>query len=152
MLVISCYLSMKVKVAQPCLTLCDHMDYTVRAILQARILEWVAFPFSRGSSRPRDWTQVSHIAGGFFTSWATREAHHSKKPFTKTDSRSSQGFRSGNLFQKFVQLPYLHDFCHLHLFLWCTKANLCTKVKIFLWLILLNLTCIFKYLLETSIC
>ena len=43
-------------------------------ILQAKILEWVAFPFSRGSSQPRDWTQVSHTAGGFFTSWATREA------------------------------------------------------------------------------
>jgi len=41
---------------------------------RARILEWVAFPFSRESSQPRDWTQVSHIAGGFFTSWATREA------------------------------------------------------------------------------
>ena len=43
-------------------------------ILQARIMEWVAFPFSRGSSQPRDWTQVSHIAGRFFTHWATREA------------------------------------------------------------------------------
>ena len=43
-------------------------------ILQARILEWVAFTFSRGSSQSRDWTQVSHIAGRFFTSWATREA------------------------------------------------------------------------------
>ena len=39
-----------------------------------RILEWVAFPFSRGFSKPRDWTQVSHIAGGFLTSWTTREA------------------------------------------------------------------------------
>ena len=47
---------------------------TVHGILQARILEWVAFPFSRRSSQPRDQTQVSHIAGGFFTSWATREA------------------------------------------------------------------------------
>ena len=56
------------------LNLCDPLDYTVHGILQARILEWVAFPFSRGSSQPRDWTQVSHIAGGFFTSWATREA------------------------------------------------------------------------------
>ena len=46
----------------------------VHGILQARILEWVAFPFSRGSSQPRYQTQVSHIAGGFFTSWATREA------------------------------------------------------------------------------
>ena len=47
----------------------------VHGILQARILEWVAFPFSRGSSQPRDRTQVSHIAGSFFTSWATREAN-----------------------------------------------------------------------------
>ena len=43
-------------------------------LLQARILEWVAFPFSRGSSQPRDWTQASRIAGRFFTSWAIREA------------------------------------------------------------------------------
>ena len=64
----------KVKVAQVRLTLCDPMDYTVHGILQARILEWVAVPFSRGSSQPRDGTQVSRIAGGFFTSWATREA------------------------------------------------------------------------------
>ena len=48
--------------------------YTIHGILQARILEWVAFSFSRGSSQPRDETQVSHIAGGFFTSWAPREA------------------------------------------------------------------------------
>ena len=64
------------KVAQSCPSL-------VQGILQARILEWVAVPFSRGSSQPRDWTQVTHIAGGFFTSWATRKAlwsgqHNSK--------------------------------------------------------------------------
>ena len=53
---------------------CDLMDYTVQGILQARILEGVAFPFSRGSFQPRDRTQVSRIADGFFTSWATREA------------------------------------------------------------------------------
>ena len=47
-------------------------------ILQARILEWVAFPFSRESSRPRGRTQVSHIACGFFTSWATRETLSTK--------------------------------------------------------------------------
>ena len=63
-----------VKVAQLCPTLCDPMDYTVHVILQARMLDWVAFPSSRGSSQPRDGTQVSHLAGGFFTSWATREA------------------------------------------------------------------------------
>ena len=50
-------------------------DYTVRGILQARILECVAVSFSRGSSQPMDRTQVSCIPGGFFTSWATREAH-----------------------------------------------------------------------------
>ena len=50
------------------------MDYTVQGILQATRLEWVAFPFSRGSSRPRDRIQVSQTAGRFFTSWATREA------------------------------------------------------------------------------
>ena len=55
--------------------LCDPMDYTVHGILQARIQEWVAFPFSRGSSQPRGWTQASHTADGFFTNWATREAH-----------------------------------------------------------------------------
>ena len=63
-----------VKVAQLCLTLCNLMDYTIHGILQARILEWVAFPFSRGSSQSMDQIQVSHIAGRFFTSWATREA------------------------------------------------------------------------------
>ena len=47
------------------------MDYRVHGILQIRILEWVAIPFSRGSSQPRDRTQISLIAGRFFTSWAT---------------------------------------------------------------------------------
>ena len=65
---------MKVKVAQPCPTLYNPMDYTAHGILQARILEWVSFPFSRGSSQPRDQTHVACIAGRFFTSWATREA------------------------------------------------------------------------------
>ena len=63
-----------VKVTQSCLTLCDPMGYTVHGILQAGILEWIAFPFSRGSSQPRDPSQVSRIAGGFFTNWATGEA------------------------------------------------------------------------------
>ena len=68
------HMKVKVKVAQWCLTLCNPMDCTVHGILQARILEWVAFPFSKGSSQPRDQTQVSHITVWFFTSWATREA------------------------------------------------------------------------------
>ena len=69
-----------VLVAQLCPTLCDPLacssqGSSVHGILQARILEWIALPFSVGSSQPGDWTQVSHIAGGFFTIWATREAH-----------------------------------------------------------------------------
>ena len=58
----------KVKVTQSCPILCHPMDCTVHGIPQARILEWVAFPFSRGSFQPRDRTHVSHITGGFFTS------------------------------------------------------------------------------------
>ena len=52
---------------------CSLPDSSVRGILQARILEWFVMPSSRGSSLPRDWTQVSCIAGRFFTIWATRE-------------------------------------------------------------------------------
>ena len=65
--------------SQSCPTLCCPMDCNplgsyVHGILQAEILESVAFPFSRGSSQPRDPTQVSYIAGGFFTIWVTK--HH----------------------------------------------------------------------------
>ena len=65
-------------VAKLCPTFCDTMEYnsldsTVHEILQARTLEWVVIHFSRGSSWPRDWTQVSCIAGRFFTIWATRD-------------------------------------------------------------------------------
>ena len=72
-------------VTQLYLSLCDLMDCSlpsssVHGILQARILEWVAIPFARESSQTRDWTQVSQIAGGFFTSWATREAHIMGQP------------------------------------------------------------------------
>ena len=71
-LVIQMVKKWKWKVARLCLTLCDPTDYTVHGIHKARILEWVAFPFSTGSSRPRDGAQVSCITGKFFTSWATR--------------------------------------------------------------------------------
>jgi len=56
-----------VRVAQSCPILCDPMDYIVHGFLQARILEWVVIPSSRESSQPEDQTQVSHIAGRFFT-------------------------------------------------------------------------------------
>ena len=67
-------MKVKVKVTQLYSTLCNPMDYTVHESLHARILEWVVFPFSRVSSQLRDQTQVSCIAGGFFTNWATKEA------------------------------------------------------------------------------
>ena len=53
---------------------CSPPGSSIYRIFQVRILEWVTISFSRGSSQPRDWTWVSCIAGGFFTSWATREA------------------------------------------------------------------------------
>ena len=67
------------EVAQSCPTLCDPMDCSlpgssIHGIFQARVLEWVAISFSRGSSWPRNRTRVSHIAGRCFTIWATREA------------------------------------------------------------------------------
>ena len=66
-------------ISQLCPTVCDPMDCnlpgsSVHGILQARKPEWVAMPSSRESSQPRDQTQVSRIAGGFFTIWVTREA------------------------------------------------------------------------------
>ena len=72
----------KVLVAQLCPTLCDPMNYSlpgssVHGIVHVRILEWVAIPFSRASSQPRDRIQVSCIAGRFFTIWDTREAPES---------------------------------------------------------------------------
>ena len=68
------------EVAQSCPTLCDPVDcslpgFSIHGILQARVLEWVAISFSRGSSWPRDWTRVSRIAGRRFNLWAPREAH-----------------------------------------------------------------------------
>ena len=78
----------KVKMAQLCPTLHDPVDYTVHGILQARILEWVAYPFSRGSSQPRNWIRVSCIAGQFFTNWVIR------KPFSLHSTWYYLGFSS----------------------------------------------------------
>ena len=62
------------------------MDYAVNGILQARIPEAVAFPFSRGSSQSRDQTQVSCIAGRFFTSWAQGKPKNTAYPFSRRSS------------------------------------------------------------------
>ena len=84
-------LQVKSEVAQSCPTLCNPMacsppGSSVHGVVQARELEWVVISFSRGSSRPRDQTWVSRIAGRRFTIWATREAlcmqGHSLIPFT----------------------------------------------------------------------
>ena len=81
------WLCVCVLVTQSCLTVFNPIDYSapgssVHGILQARILEWVAIPFSRGSSWHRNWTQVSCIAGKFLTIWATREIPISWLPGT----------------------------------------------------------------------
>ena len=71
------------EVVQSCATFCDPMDCNlpgsfIQGIFQARILEWAAISFSSGSSQPRDWTQVSCIAGRPFTIWSTRETQRAK--------------------------------------------------------------------------
>ena len=68
---------------------CSPLGSSVHGILQERILEWIAIPFSRGSSWPRDRTQVSCIAGRFFTSWATREAQEYSQSLLKSMSIKS---------------------------------------------------------------
>ena len=90
-------------VAQSCPTLCDPvdcnlLDFSVHGIFQARILEWVAISFSRGSSRPRDRTRVSRIGGRCFNLWATREAH-------------LVGFKSIILFV-FYSICFMQDWLH----------------------------------------
>ena len=73
------------------------MDYTVHGIFQARILEWVTFPFSRGSSQTRNRTQVSCIAGRFFISWGTREAKQNKLVKGKTSQIISFKLKAKNV-------------------------------------------------------
>ena len=95
------------KVAQSRLTLCDLMVYTVHGILLARILGWVAFPFSKGSSQPRDWTQVSRSAGRFFTSWAPSEAQEywSGLPILSPADLPEPGIELGPLASQVYSLP-----------------------------------------------
>ena len=75
---------------------CSAPVFSIRGILQARILEWVAISFSRGSSRPRDWTQVSYIAGRRFNLWATRKAtQQSEKAGLKFNIQKTKIMESG---------------------------------------------------------
>ena len=108
----------KVKVAQSCPTLCDAMDYVVHGILKARIMEWLAFPFSRGSSQARDQTQVSCITGRFFTRWATREDKFAPKSVMVTVWWSTACL----IYYSFLNLAK-----PLHLWSRLSKSVKCTK-------------------------
>ena len=130
-----------VLITQSCLIVCDPMDCSplgssVHGILQARILEWVAIPFSRGSSQPRDLTPVSHIGDRFVTIWATREActvsYNTFKSWKGLRKFSTDGFcikseceailendqkavRSSCFLDTWLTSPADHSFCHLQL-------------------------------------
>ena len=123
----------KMLVALSCPTLCDARNYSppgssVHGILQARILEWVTIPFSRGSSWPKDRIQVSCNAGRFLTIWATRlggfflEAEKKGNGFSPWASRRNQlcqhlDFSSVRL----VQMPGLQNYKTKRINLYCFK-------------------------------
>ena len=106
---------------------CNQSGSSVHGNLQARILEWVAIPFSRGSSRPRDWTPVSHIAGWYFTVWATRETqityihimNINKGPSSQSYGFSSSHIRMWELDHKESWMPKIDAFE-----LWCWRRLL----------------------------
>ena len=98
------------EVAQSCPTLCDPVDCSppgscIHGNLQARILEWVAISFSRGSSRPRDRTQDSCITGRCFNLWATREAHF---------NLCTAHYLFKQLFMIIAKISALLPFCFIH--------------------------------------
>ena len=102
----------KVKIAQSCQTLWGSMDcslpgYFVHGILKGWILEGAAIPFSRGSSQPRDRTQVSHIIGRFFTIWVTREIQEywSGLPIPSPADLPDPGIKSGSPVLQMGSLP-----------------------------------------------
>ena len=86
-------------VSKSCLvmSLCDPMNYTVHGILQAKIMEWVAFLFSRGSLQCKDWTHISHIADRFLTNWGTREIqeYYSGQPIPSPADLPDPGVEPG---------------------------------------------------------
>ena len=91
-------------VAQSCLTLCDPMDCSppgssIHGIFQARILEWAAISFSRGSSRPRDQTLVSRIVDRHFTVWATKEVPGYRETFLVIKKKKKKTFSKGLLLE-----------------------------------------------------
>ena len=116
------------KVAQFGPTLCDPMDYTVLGILQSRILEWVAFPFSRGSSQPRNQTQVSHTAGWFFASWATGKPKNTgvgSLPFSSGSSQPRNWTRVSCIARDFFTNWAIRD---AHVMLWQNRKRIPPRV------------------------
>ena len=131
-----------VLVAQPYPTLCGHLDCSLpgsslQGILQARIQEWVAIPFSYGSSWPRDWTWVSCIAGRFFTLWATREAQSLSGPTQLLGEENPRdwtpGEREGRMDAEYSEMQECQneardvkkaftELTHLHSFIYSTAA------------------------------
>ena len=111
-----------------------HQVPLSRGILQARILEWVAMPSSRGSSQPRDRTQVSRIADGFFTTWATRKAHEywCGQPIPSPGDLPDPGIELGSPTLQVDSLPAElsgkpHKGLHSEYFKVCTSENLCSS-------------------------
>ena len=91
-----------------CLTLCDPRDYTVHGILQARILEWIAVSFSKGSSQPRDRILVSCIAGGFVTTETMG------KPSLKVKNVASRALKSSDPGLGFNHNSEVYKCLHIH--------------------------------------
>ena len=97
------------EVAQSCPTLCDPMDYSisgssVHGIFQARVLEWIAIAFSRGSSWPRNRTRVSRIAGRRFTLWAAVYTSHNNEQYLCCNFKHQKGPPASSFIQHVSQL------------------------------------------------
>ena len=102
------------EVSQSCLTLYDPVDYSlpgssIHGIFQARVLEWVAISFSRGSSQPRGWTWISCIAGRCFTIWASSEA---SEGYERENGKAVRVLKLGTI-AKVTNLGYRVELCIL---------------------------------------
>ena len=131
-------------VAQSCLTLCDPMDcslpgFSDNGILQGRILQWVAIPFSRGSSWPRDRTWVSCIAGRFFTIWATRETPYSQLIGREEKKRAKEKERRGKTVSgDFFMCKTVSCLCAQVFRAWVQPFSRHGKLSTWIWLVVGN--------------
>ena len=116
----------KVQVAQSCPTLCSPMNYTVHGILQARILEWVAVPFSRGSSQPRDRTQVAVNKCSINNSSAQKPSESRGEPIEEMGALCQQAFSTIRLF---IKSPRTHNLYSMPCMVWEEMS----KIKTYFW-------------------